>query len=76
MSRARAPRGTGTLKRAFYDAARHIPEDKRGEIIKAAIASIRDDLRAETDKARAARQKARVAAGKKPIGRPRVAKAA
>ena len=76
VQNTRAPRGTGNLKKAFFAAANDIPDDKRAEVVRAALASIRDDLKAEREKAAKTRQKARLAAGKKPMGRPRVARAA
>ena len=72
MSGTRAPRGSGNLKKAFFEAAKDIPDDRRTEVLKAAVASIREELKAEILKAKKARQKERIAAGGKPLGRPRL----
>lgn len=72
MSGTRAPRGAGNIKKAFFDAAKDVPDDRRAEVLKAAVASIRDELKAEIDRAKKARQKERIAAGGKPLGRPRL----
>ena len=41
----RAPRGTKTLAHAFFAAADEIPEARRSEVVKAALAAIRDELK-------------------------------
>jgi hypothetical protein len=66
----RAPRGTKTLSQAFFTAAAALNEDKRPAAIKAALTSIRLEMKAKELKARAAKAKARAAAGKPPLGRP------
>jgi hypothetical protein len=66
----RAPRGTKNLSQAFFAAAESINEEKRPAAIKAALASIRLELKAKQLKERAAKAKARAAQGKRPVGRP------
>lgn len=61
---ARAPRGTKILTQAFFSAADEIPESSRGAVVKAALASIRDALKADREKARDAKTKAKAKAGK------------
>jgi hypothetical protein len=58
----RAPRGTRILAKAFFDAADEVPEPRRAEVIKAALAVIRDEIR--TTRAQAALVKARGRSGK------------
>ena len=48
----RALRGTKTLTRAFFDAADTIPLDRRPAVVKAALASIRDELKMAREKAK------------------------
>jgi hypothetical protein len=62
----RALRGTKTLTRAFYDAADTIPLDKRPAVVKAALASIRDDLKVAREKAKVAKAKTAAMTTKKP----------
>jgi hypothetical protein len=69
---ARAPRGTKILTQAFFSAAEEIPEPQRGEVIKAALASIRDALKATREKAKAVKAKAK--AGKQAAKRKAAAK--
>ena len=54
---ARAPRGTRTVAQAFFQAAGEIPDDRRAEVVKAALSLIRDQLKETREKARAAKQK-------------------
>ena len=56
---ARAPRGTKILTQAFFSAAEEIPEPQRDEVVKAALASIRDALKATREKAQAVKAKAK-----------------
>ena len=66
---ARAPRGTRTVAQAFFQAVDEIPEDRRAEVVKAALGLIRDQFKEAREKARAARQKqagAKQAAKKQP----------
>ncbi len=58
-------RGTKTLTRAFFDAAESIPVDRRPAVVKAALASIRDELKAARDKAKVAKAKDAAAVSKK-----------
>ena len=67
---ARAPRGTKILTQAFFSAAEEIPEPQRGEVVKAALASIRDALKATREKAQAVKAKTR--AGKQAAKRKRL----
>jgi len=60
----RAPRGTKVLMQAFFVAADEIAEAARPAVIKAALAAIRDQLKADREKAAAAKAKA---AGKTPV---------
>jgi hypothetical protein len=55
---ARAPRGTKILTQAFFSAAEEIPEPQRGDVIKAALTSIRDTLKVTREKAQAVKAKA------------------
>jgi hypothetical protein len=55
----RAPRGTKTLTQAFFSAADSVPEAQRDAVVKAALAAIRDELKADKAKAKMARAKAR-----------------
>jgi hypothetical protein len=41
---ARVPRGTKIVAKAFFAAAGEIPEPQRAEVLKAALAVIRDEL--------------------------------
>ncbi len=58
LGATRALRGTKTLTRAFFDAAESIPVDRRPAVVKAALVSIRDELKATRDKAKLAKAKA------------------
>jgi hypothetical protein len=74
----RAPRGTKTLTKAFFEAALEIPENVRGNVVKASLALIRETLKGNREKATATKAKAKPAnevkaikaAPKKRIGRP------
>jgi hypothetical protein len=57
LQATRALRGTKTLTRAFFDAADTIPLDKRPAVVKAALASIRDELKMAREKAKSAKSK-------------------
>ena len=65
-----APRGTKTLTQAFFMAADSIAEAQRPEVVKAALAAIRDQLKEVQEKAKAAKAKAKMKAGKASVGRP------
>jgi len=60
----RAPRGTKTLIKAFFDAADQIPEPQRAEVVKAALGGIREQIAAAREKQKAAKLKARGTAAK------------
>ena len=53
----RALRGTKTLTRALFDAADTIPLDRRPAVVKAALASIRDELKMAREKAKSKKDK-------------------
>ena len=57
-ARTRAPRGSRAVAQAFLAALNEIPEARQAEVAKAAQAAIRDALKLQRDKARAARRKA------------------
>ena len=61
----RALRGTKTLTRAFFDAADTIPLDRRPAVVKAALASIRDELKVAREKAKLTKNKLTSTATKK-----------
>jgi hypothetical protein len=63
----RAPRGTKTVAQAFFTAADEIPEDRRSDVVKAALALIRDQLKEAREKAKAA--KAKQVGAKRPVSR-------
>jgi hypothetical protein len=71
---SRAPRGTKVLAQAFFNAAEGVPEAQRAAVVKAALALIRDDLRAAREKSAAAKTKAKgksvSATPAKKMGRP------
>ena len=58
----RAPRGTKTLTQAFFSAADSIPEEQRAPVVKAALAAIRDQVKDDREKSRAATAKAKARA--------------
>ena len=63
----RAPRGTKPVSQAFFTALAAVPEAARSAVAKAALAMIRDELKARQEKikASAAREKARKPAATK-----------
>jgi hypothetical protein len=63
----RAPRGTKTLTQAFFTAADGIPEAQRADVVKAALAAIRDQLKDDREKAKVAKAKTKAKAGKAPV---------
>jgi hypothetical protein len=65
--RARAPRGTKNVTQAFFEALDGIPVSQQKAVATAALASIRDDLKAQRLKTReaAAKAKAKAPAKKK-----------
>jgi hypothetical protein len=60
---ARVPRGTKIVAKAFFAAADEIPEPQRAEVLKAALALIRDELKAAREKVAIAKAKAKEKAG-------------
>ncbi len=54
---SRAPRGTRMVAQAFFQAVEEIPEDRRADVVKAALSLIRDQIKESREKARAAKQK-------------------
>ncbi len=74
LGAARALRGTRTLTRAFFDAAESIPVDRRPAVVKAALVSIRDELKAIRDKAKLAKAKDAATVIKKAPSRRTVSK--
>jgi hypothetical protein len=67
----RVPRGTKILAKAFFAAADEIPEPQRAEVVKAALALIRDELKAAREKVAIAKAKAKEKAGKTSASPPR-----
>ena len=57
--RARAPRGTKNLTQAFFQALDGIPESQQKAVAAAALAGIRDELKAQRVKAKEAASKAK-----------------
>jgi hypothetical protein len=72
----RAPRGTKVLTQAFFSAADAIAEPQRAAVVKAALAAIRDELKAIREKAAAAKAKAKPASPVKKVVAKSVKKAA
>src|ERR1700712_126339 len=69
----RVPRGAKILTKAFFAAADEIPEPQRAEVVKAALALIRDELKAAREKVAVAKSKAKEKAGKastNPVHKP------
>jgi hypothetical protein len=64
-TRAKAPRGTRNVTAAFFSALDAIPEDSRAAVAKAAHAAIRDQLKAQREKAKAAKAKAAGTTGRR-----------
>jgi hypothetical protein len=62
-----------TLTQAFFSAADSIAEPQRAAVVKAALAAIRDQLKDDRDKTKAAKAKAKMKAGRAPVGRPKAA---
>jgi hypothetical protein len=54
LKTSRALRGTKALARAFLDAAETISADRRTAVVKDALASIRDELKANREKLKVA----------------------
>lgn len=70
LQATRALRGTKTLTRAFFDAADTIPLDRRPAVVKAALASIRDELKMAREKAKSTKNKVTATATKSaPVAR-------
>jgi hypothetical protein len=67
---SRAPRGTKILAQAFFAAADKIPQARRGEVVKAALAAIRDELKGARETTAAAKAKGRAATSKPPVATP------
>ena len=65
LQATRALRGTKTLTAAFFNAADSIPINRRPAVVKAALASIRDELKAAREKARVAKAKVAAPAAQK-----------
>jgi hypothetical protein len=59
---ARAPRGTKTLAKAFFTAADEVPATQRDAVIKAALVTIRDEMKASRVKATAAKRATKIVA--------------
>jgi hypothetical protein len=77
LQATRALRGTKTLTKAFFDAADTIPLDRRAAVVKAALASIRDELKAAREKAKVLKVKSTAMAAKKaPAAKPAAKKVA
>src|ERR1700692_208744 len=64
---ARAPRGTKIVAEAFLTAVDEIPEPQRADVVKAALALIRDRLKEGRDKAKSAKEKQKAKSSKAPI---------
>jgi hypothetical protein len=64
---ARAPRGTKVVAEAFLTAVDEIPEPQRADVVKAALALIRDRLKEGRDKAKSAKEKQKAKGPKAPI---------
>jgi hypothetical protein len=58
-ARARLPRGTKPVIQAFFEALDAIPESLRADVATAAHARIRDEIKAQREKAKLAKTKAR-----------------
>jgi len=78
---SRAPRGTRMVAQGFFQAVEEIPEDRRADVVKAALSLIRDQIKEAREKARAAKQKrsgakqpAKKAARRKQVKRSNVSK--
>lgn len=75
---ARVPRGTKIVAKAFFAAAAEIPEAQRNEVIRAAFAMIRNQIKISREKVAVAKVKANGKAAMetapKKIGRPKGSK--
>jgi hypothetical protein len=60
--RARAPRGTKNVTQAFFEALEGIPDSQRAAVATAALAGIRDEVKARRLKAKEAAAKAKAKA--------------
>lgn len=60
-ARARLPRGTKPVIQAFFEALDAIPESLRADVATAAHAGIRDEIKAQREKAKLAKTKAAAA---------------
>ncbi len=77
----RAPHGTRLLVQAFFSAAGDIPETRRPDVIKAALAAIRDRLKSDAAEAKATKAASKAArksprAAAPPVRKPAVRRAA
>lgn len=70
---SRAPRGTRIVAKAFFAAADEIPEQNRAEVVKAALALIRDELKTTREKVATAKAKAKGKTAKVPASNGRKA---
>jgi hypothetical protein len=66
---SRAPRGTKILTQAFFAAADDIPEAQRAAVVKAALTAIRDQIKNNRDRAKAARAAAKAKLSRAPASR-------
>ena len=74
IAATRAPRGTKILTQAFFGAADEIAEPQRNTVVKAALAAIRDQLKANRQKAKVVKAKTKAPASKaSPVRRAQVA---
>jgi hypothetical protein len=64
----RAPRGSGPVSQAFLKALESIPAHSQGEVAKAALVLIRDELRGRRDQLKT-QPKKQGASKPKPVGR-------
>jgi hypothetical protein len=62
----RAPRGTKVVAEAFFTALNEIPEPQRADVVKAALALIRDRLKDARGKAKLAKGKQKAKGAKAP----------
>jgi hypothetical protein len=63
----RAPRGTKIVAEAFFTAVDQIPELQRADVVKAALALIRDRLKESRDKAKLAKEKQKAKGQRAPV---------
>src|ERR1700730_10191323 len=64
---ARATRGTKVVAEASLTAVEEMPEPQRADVVKAALALIRDRLKEGRDKAKSAKEKQKAKSSKAPI---------